>query len=166
MLRTPAPIIGALGLTMSPIKVRPAIADERVSLEALQWRASLNNPNDREALLANPDAIVLPLQQIVDGGVFIAEEAGRIKGFSAILLRPDGNFELDALFVAPECWRQGVGRVLVEHCAIAARKAGASYLHVVGNPQAEGFYSACEFLLFGTEHTRFGVGLLMKRSLQ
>ena len=151
---------------MQHMKVRPAIASEREFLEALQWRASLNNPNDREALLANPDAIVLPLQQIVDGGVFVAVQGDQINGFSAILPRPDGNSELDALFVEPGCWRQGVGRVLVEHCAVAAKEAGASYLHVVGNPQAEHFYSACGFRLLGTEHTRFGVGLLMKRSLQ
>ena len=70
---------------MSQITIRPAITAERESLEALQWRASLANPNDREALLANPDAIELPLRQILDGGVFVAEEAGRITGFSAIL---------------------------------------------------------------------------------
>lgn len=150
---------------MSQITVRPAIASERESLEALQRRASLSNPKDREALLANPDSIVLPLQQIVDGGVFVAEQSGHIKGFSAILPRPDGNSELDALFVEPECWRQGVGRVLVEHCAMAARKAGASYLHVVGNPHAEHFYGACGFQVLGIEPTRFGVGLLMKREL-
>ncbi|MEO8588983.1 MAG: GNAT family N-acetyltransferase [Flavobacteriales bacterium] len=150
---------------MSQITVRPAVAFEREALEALQWRASLNNPNDREALLANPDAIVLPLQQIVDGGVFVAEQAGRIKGFAAILPRQDGNAELDALFVEPECWRQGIGRLLVEHCALAAKRAGASDLHVVGNPQAEHFYKACGFQVLGTEQTRFGVGLLMKRPL-
>ncbi len=151
---------------MSHVTVRLAAAHEREALEALQWRASLNNPNDRAALLANPDAIELPLQQIVDGGVFVAEQAGRIKGFSAIVPRSDGNFELDALFVEPECWRQGVGRILVEHCAIAASRAGASYLHVVGNPHAEHFYLACGFQVLGTEHTRFGVGLLMKKALQ
>ena len=150
---------------MSQVSVRPAVASERESLEAPQWRASLNNPNDREALLANPDAIELPLQRIRSGGVFVAEQDGKIKGFSAILPREDGNSELDALFVEPACWRQGVGRVLVEHCAIAARQTGARYLHVVGNPHAEHFYTACRFEVLGTEPTRFGVGLLMKRAL-
>ncbi|MEO7548209.1 MAG: GNAT family N-acetyltransferase [Ramlibacter sp.] len=151
---------------MSSITVRPAVATEREPLEALQWRASLNNPNDRAALLANPDAIELPLQQIVDGGVFVAEQAGAIKGFAAIVARPDGNRELDALFVEPECWRQGVGRILLEHCANAASRAGARYLHVIGNPHAEHFYLACGFQVLGTEHTRFGAGLLMKMALR
>ncbi len=151
---------------MSQFTVRPAVASEREPLEALQWRASLNNPHDREAMLANPDAIELPLQQIVDGGVFVAEQAGQIKGFAAILQRPDGSSELDGLFVEPACWRQGVGRALVEHCAVVAKGAGARYLHVIGNPQAEHFYSECGFQVVGTDLTRFGVGLLMKRALR
>ncbi len=150
---------------MPQFTIRPAIASERESLEALQWRASLNNPHDRDALLANPDAIELPLQQIVDGEVFVAELSGQIKGFAAILQRPDGSYELDGLFVEPECSRKGVGRALVEYCAVAAKNAGASHLHVVGNPQAEHFYSACGFQVFGTERTRFGVGLIMKKAL-
>lgn len=65
------------------ISVRQARAHERAALEALQWRASLNNPGDREAL-----------------------------------------------------------------------------------PHAERFYTACGFEVTGTEHTRFGMGLLMRRSIE
>lgn len=135
-------------------------------LEALQRRASLNNPGDREALLAHPDAIELPLHQIEAGGVFVAELAGTVKGFAAILPRQDGDFELDALFVEPAAWRQGIGGALVEHCTREAKTAGARSLHVVGNPHAKGFYEACGFETQGTEQTRFGVGLLMRRDLQ
>jgi len=146
--------------------VRPAVASEQKELEALQWRASLNNPGDREALLAHPDAIELPLDQIRDGGVFVAEVAGSMRGFAAILPRNNGDFDLDALFVEPSAWRQGIGRALIEHCAAAARTAGAESLHVVGNPHAEGFYSSCGFEMLGTKQMRFGVGLLMKRVLR
>jgi N-acetylglutamate synthase-like GNAT family acetyltransferase len=142
-----------------------ALASEQRALEALQRRASLNNAGDREALLANPDAIELPLEQIEAGGVFVAEEDGIVAGFAAIVPREDGDSELDALFVEPAAWRQGVGRVLLEYCCAAARSAGAAALHVVGNPHAEGFYCACGFSIFGTRQTRFGVGLLMKRAL-
>ena len=146
--------------------VRRAIASEQKQLEALQWRASLNNPGDRDALLAHPDAIELPLEQIKDGGVFVAEVAGSVMGFAAILPREDGDFDLDALFVEPSAWRQGIGRALVQHCAAAARDADAESLHVVGNPHAEGFYSACGFDTLGTKQMRFGVGLLMKMVLR
>lgn len=71
----------------------------------------------RESLLANPDAIALAVEQITDGHVFVAERDGVIVGFVAVVPRPDGNAELDALFVDPSLWKRGVGRLLVEHCA-------------------------------------------------
>lgn len=150
---------------MSAVTVRQAIVSEHALLQDLQWRASLRNPMDRDALLANPQAVVLPLQQIIDALVFVAEREGQIKGFSAILPREDGNTELDGLFVEPDCWRQGIGRALIDHSSISAKKSGAMYLHVVGNPHAEHFYLACGFEAFGATRTQFGIGLLMKRAL-
>jgi len=157
---------GGEELSFQKCLVRPAVASEQKQLEALQWRASLNNPSDRDALLANPDAIELPLEQIRNGGVFVAEVAGSTMGFAAILPRENGDFDLDALFVEPSAWRQGIGRVLVEHCAAAARAMDAESLHVLGNPHAESFYIACGFNTLGTEQTRFGAGLVMKRVLR
>ena len=150
---------------MSEIVVRPALQAERSRLEALQWRASIANEGDRDSLLANPDAIALPSEQIADGHVFVAQRDGVIVGFAAVLPRPDGNAELDALFVEPSVWKRGVGRLLVEHCANAARERGSRILHVVGNPHAEGFYVACGFRTTGAVATRFGAGLAMQRGL-
>jgi GNAT superfamily N-acetyltransferase len=138
---------------------------EREALEALQRRASLNNPGDREALLANPDAIEVPADQIAAGWVFVAESDGAIVGFAAVLPREDPDTELDALFVEPHLWGQGVGRVLVERCVTCAKARGSAALHVVGNPHAAGFYQRCGFELFGTVETRFGAGLSMRRPL-
>lgn len=148
------------------IRIRLAVREEREALEALQRRASLNNPGDREALLANPDMVQLPLQQIAEGRVYVAEEAAIIRGYAALAPGPDRDLELDALFVEPQCWRQGIGRALVEHCARVAAEAGARHLHVVGNPHAEDFYFACGFELYGMRAVRFGTGLLMKRTLR
>lgn len=79
-------------------------------MEDLQLRASLTNEGDREALLANPDAIDLPIEQIVSGDVFVLELSGFIAGFAALQPRPDGDAELDGLFVEPNIRRRGVGR--------------------------------------------------------
>jgi N-acetylglutamate synthase-like GNAT family acetyltransferase len=151
---------------MRQFTIRPAVPADQKVLEAVQWRASLNNPGDREALLANPDAIELSLEQIEVGGVFIAEEEGSVMGFAAILSRDDGDSELDALFVEPRTWRRGVGRALVERCCLASKVSGATAINVVGNPHAEGFYEACGFKQIGKKKMRFGVGLLMKRALK
>ena len=150
---------------MSDLVIRLALQAERSSLEALQWRASLANEGDRDSLLANPDAIVLPAEHIADGHVFVAHSDGVIVGFAAVLTRSDGNAELDALFVEPTLWKRGVGRLLVDHCADVARARAARLLHVVGNPHAEGFYVACGFRTTGVVETRFGAGLAMQRSL-
>jgi len=150
---------------MTDVVIRPALPDERSSLEALQWRASLANAGDRHSLLANPDAIAMPGEHIADGHVFVAEREGAIVGFAAILPRPDGNAELDALFVDPGLWKGGVGRMLVDHCTQVARGRASRIMHVVGNPHAQRFYAACGFRITGTVNTRFGAGLLMQREL-
>jgi GNAT superfamily N-acetyltransferase len=147
------------------IVIRPARSDEQATLESLQRRSSLNNPGDRDALLANPDAIALPIEQIAEGCVFVAERDGSVAGFTAMVPRPDGGAELDALFVEPHFWKQGIGRRLVEHVADIARRRTATFLHVIGNPHAEGFYLSCGFLVSGTVETRFGVGLDMRMAL-
>jgi GNAT superfamily N-acetyltransferase len=147
------------------VSIRPARPDEHTMLESLQRRASLNNPGDRDAILANPDAIDLPIEQITDGCVFVAEGDGVVAGFAAVVPRPDGDAELDALFVEPHLWKHGIGRQLVNHTAEVARMRTARFLHVIGNPHAEGFYVSCGFRVTGTIETRFGVGLLMQRPL-
>ena len=147
------------------MNIRPAIPAERKALEALQWRASLGNEGDRDALLRHPDAIDLPAEQIAAGGVFVLEREGAIVGFSAILPRADGDTELDALFVDPDMQRQGIGRKLIEHCAAVARSTGSKGLHVIGNEHAREFYLSCGFEIIGPFETRFGSALLMRKVL-
>jgi GNAT superfamily N-acetyltransferase len=147
------------------VTLRLAAPSERQVLEALQLRASLQNAGDREAIERNPDAIHLPGEQISAGQVFVAEVAGTVIGFAVVLRRADGDAELDGLFVEPAVWKRGVGRLLVNRCCKYARSNGAANLHVIGNPHAEGFYLACGFENGGTQETRFGIGLLMKKPL-
>lgn len=150
---------------MEAIIIRNAVLSEKPALEALQLRASLTNEGDREALLANPDAIELPAEQIASGDVFVLELGGRIAGFAALLPRPDGDAELDSLFVEPDLRRRGVGRLLIEHCSQIALTRECRSLNVIGNPHAEQFYLACGFDTIGSTETRFGTGLLMRKHL-
>ena len=151
--------------TVRACHLRPAVPDEQPALEALQRRASLANPGDRDAILAHPEAIAVPMEQIAAGDVFVAERNGTVLGFAAVLLRPDGDAELDALFVDSILWKKGVGRLLVDHGAAVAKQRGSRILHVVGNPHAAAFYGACGFRTTGTVETRFGVGLIMQREV-
>jgi ribosomal protein S18 acetylase RimI-like enzyme len=144
------------------LSIRPAAISEQKELEDLQRRASLTNASDRDALLANPDAIELPIAQIAACSVFVAEWSGKIVGFAAVESRPDGETELDALFVDPDVRRRGIARLLVAHCVEIARTRSSAALCVVGNPHAKDFYVACGFTVTGTTETRFGTGLLMR----
>lgn len=145
--------------------LRPAHADERHDLEALQWRASLANARDRDSLIANPEAIDLPQAQITAGQVIVADLDGEAAGFAVVLPRPDGDVELDGLFVEPTLWKSGVGRALVQASQVFARAKGASSLHVVGNPHALEFYEACGFRRAGVQTTQFGQGILLRLRL-
>jgi GNAT superfamily N-acetyltransferase len=165
----PLAIAYSLGSMLRPmldvIAIRRARPSEREALEALQKRASLANPGDRDAILAYPDAIEIPMQQLESGHVYVAERNNAIVGFAAILSREDGDTELDALFVEPSLWRRGIGQQLVKHCEDAARLLGSRALHVIGNPHAREFYISNGFKSIGVSATRFGEGILYRRAL-
>jgi GNAT superfamily N-acetyltransferase len=150
---------------LNTIAIRRALLSEKEALEALQTRASLANPEDREALIANPGAIELPTAQIQAGQVFVARRDDVTLGFAAILPRTDGGFELDGLFVDPGHWRQGIGKMLVEECISATKSAGSDALHVIGNPHARQFYESCDFEYAGKTATRFGEALLFRKTV-
>jgi GNAT superfamily N-acetyltransferase len=53
-----------------------------------------------------------------------------------VLPRPDGDAELDGLFVEPGLWKRGIGRLLVRHAERQAMGEGATSLCVVANPHS------------------------------
>lgn len=139
------------------ISLRLARPEEHEELEELQRRASLELPEYREQLEANPDAIHLPPAQIANGQVIVAELGGEVAGFAAVV-----GGELDGLFVEPDLWGCGIGRILAEAAVHEARQRGLS-LTVVASPRARGFYETCGFSVEGDEQTRFGPAFRMSR---
>ena len=144
---------------------RLAVPAERRALEDLQRRASLVWEEDRDALLANPDAIELPLEQITDGRTIVAENVGELLGFAVVLRRDDGDAELDGLFVDPTQWRHGSGRELLEQSERIAASEGAASLWVTANTRALGFYGACGFVTVGEVATRFRPAPRMRKTI-
>ena len=139
------------------LTLRLARPEEHEELEELQRRASLELPEYREQLIANPDAIYLPEGQIANGQVIVAELDGEIAGFAAVV-----GGELDGLFVEPDLWGGGIGRALVDAATHEARKRGLA-LKVIANPRARRFYEHCGFSVEGEVQTRFGPGLRMTK---
>jgi GNAT superfamily N-acetyltransferase len=139
------------------IVLRLARPDEHHELEQLQAHASLDLPEYREQLLANPDAIHLPPAQIANGQVIVAEYRGQIAGFAAVV-----GGELDALFVEPDLWGRGIGRALINAATQEARRKGLA-LKVIANPSVRRFYETCGFSIEGEEWTRFGPAFRMTK---
>jgi GNAT superfamily N-acetyltransferase len=146
------------------VSLRLARLGERHTLEELQRRASLMWEEDREALLANPDAIDLPDDHIAEKRTIGAEALGETLGFAVILPGAEQSAELDGVFVEPRVWRQGIGRSLVTAAQKLAWTQGARSVLVTANLRAKGFYFACGFVPIGTVATRFGVGLRCART--
>jgi N-acetylglutamate synthase-like GNAT family acetyltransferase len=143
------------------LDIRLARPEEREALEELQRRASLALNEYREQLLAEPDAVELPAEQIESGEVIVAELDGQIAGFAAVLI-DDSIAELDGLFVEPDLWRRGIGAALIDVAVHEARRQGLS-MTVIANPSARDFYEKCGFTVEGDAQTRFGPALRMSR---
>ena len=143
------------------IVLRSGRPEERGFLEDLQRRASLMWEEYRPYLLANPDVIELPLAQLRDGRVRVAEWRGRTAGFAALLPK-EGFCELDGLFVEPALWGHGIARALIADALVLARAEGAGRLETIANPRAEGFYRKLGFTVIGRAETQFGPANRMK----
>lgn len=139
----------------APLTFRPGTPADRTDLIALQWRSSLGNPNDREALLAHPDAIDIPAGQLTSATCVVAAVNGVDVGFAIVLPRDGEAAELDGLFVDPAYWKLGIGRALVGETVRLAKAAGAAKMRVVANEAALGFYAGLGFRQVGETPTRF-----------
>ena len=147
------------------IDIRAALPGERAELEDLQRRASLAIERYRADLEQHPEAIQLPLAQILERRVHVAVMAGRIVGFSAVLPKADHQFDLDGLFVEPAQWRNGIGRELICDALECARTHGVTAIDVLANPSAEIFYEKQGFREIGWAETQFGPARIMRRLL-
>jgi len=149
--------LGPMSKHADSLTLRLAVPEEHEMLEELQRRASLELPEYRDQLIADPDAIYLPEGQIANGQVIVAELDGEVAGFAAVV-----GGELDGLFVEPDLWGRGVGRALADAATHEARKRGLT-LKVFANPRARRFYEHCGFSVEGEVQTRFGPALRMTK---
>lgn len=148
------------------ILIRPALEAEQKPLEALQLRSSLENEGDRAYLMANSDVIELPLHQIQDGLVFVAELNGTVVGFVALKVNAPRKMELEGLFIEPGYWRLGIGRRLVTHAIEVSRSHAARTMIVFANPHADGFYRRVGFIKEGEIAVESQTAFVMSKDLR
>lgn len=149
---------------MTDVALRDARPEEAPLLEALQRRASLVWEEDRAVLEAHPDAIRVPPDAIAEQRLRVAAapDTDRPLGFAHLLPVAEQECELDGLFVEPDAFGRGLGRLLLQDAAARARAAGARRLFVVSGPGARGFYERHGFRLLDAVPTRFGPALQLQ----
>ena len=116
-------------------------------------------------MLAHPDSIHFSSEHISAGRTLVAEVDGSVTGFIAWLPIGDATAELEALFVEPSHWRQGVGIELLAAVSNAVTGAGFKNLHVVAAPAALDFYRRAGFVRTGATATQFGPALTMLKAI-
>ena len=79
----------------------------------------------------------------------VAERKGKVIGYYALEKMSESRFELDALFVEPDCIGSGIGKALLTHAKTAAANLGGVTLTIQGDPNAQKFYVAAGGVLTG-----------------
>jgi GNAT superfamily N-acetyltransferase len=82
-----------------------------------------------------------------------AVEGDVIIGFYALERLSDNDYELEALFVAPEHIGTGIGRALIAHAKRMLFQRGAARLIIQGDPNATQFYVAAGGRQVGTRES-------------
>ena len=83
----------------------------------------------------------------------VAELNNEIVGFYALGRNSKLEFELEALFVAPNHIGVGIGQALISHAKIRAAELGGQILKIQGDPNAAGFYRAAGGVFVGTKES-------------
>ena len=147
------------------VEIRPALMTDVALLKDIFSKASLSNEGDRDALLANPDALELPIGAIQEGRTRVATvEDDRVVAFASTAML-DEFVEVEDLFVLPEWMGRGLGRALVEDIVAAAEARGALRVEVTANHHALAFYSKLGFVFDREVTTRFGIAPRLRLDL-
>jgi GNAT superfamily N-acetyltransferase len=126
----------------SPPCIRPARIEEASVLWELCIRSKAVWGYDETFMALVRAALEVKPEQITAGDVWVATAAdGRPEGMVALGPGEEPEtIDLDKLFVEPQGIRTGVGRALLAHAIIEARRRGAKRLTILADPYAAGFY--------------------------
>ncbi len=174
MLRTSAPLIGALGLAKGECKMGTARLTHRLAtvadLDVLRTLmdasiSELQRPFlDPEQIQSSRTIMGLDTQLIEDRTYFVVESEGQVVGCGgwsrrATLYGGDqtpgrNSSHLDpnqdpakvrAMYTHPMYARQGIGRLILSLCESAARKEGFSKVELMATKSGEPLYLACGY---------------------
>jgi GNAT superfamily N-acetyltransferase len=91
--------------------------------------------------------------------IFVATaDDDRVIGFTQ--LNP-AMYEIEAVYVAPEHGRLGIGRALLQHAEDAARLRGLTKLRLAASLNAVAFYRTCGFIAHAASTYRLSSGVVI-----
>ncbi|HEV7320946.1 MAG TPA: GNAT family N-acetyltransferase [Ensifer sp.] len=134
--------------------IRQATVADHQRLETLQRLASLATREHRQALLDNPEVFGIAAENIAHS--LVAELDGHVVGFCTVLPVSADLAEVDAIFIDPDAWREGIGRMLLTAAEQRAAVVGTKALVVTSSGQAVSFYRALGFQPASVSMTDFG----------
>ncbi|MEU0134686.1 GNAT family N-acetyltransferase [Streptomyces sp. NPDC006296] len=123
------------------MRIRPGRSEEAGALTELALRSKAHWGYDEAFLAACRAELTLTRGDLADGRTAVAEEDGRVLGFTTLAGDPPEG-ALAMMFVEPDVIGRGVGRLLYAHTVGAARRCGFVRLTVDADPHAEAFYRA------------------------
>lgn len=124
---------------MPDVTYRAARASEGELLTGLACAAKAHWGYPPELMALWVDDLGVSPEFIEENHVICAERDGEVIGFAAVC-EEDGGFELEHLWVRPDCMRRGVGSGLLGEIVGHLRSLGATSVRIVSDPHAEGFY--------------------------
>ena len=131
--------------------IRPARVDEAVLLSSIAFESKSLWGYGRAQLEQWRADLTVSGEQIAACPTWVAEAEGRIAGF-CMLAPALPHWQLEHLWVRPECAGAGVGRILLgkaaslaasSEAASLAASSEAARLAIDADPNAEAFYIAC-----------------------
>ena len=154
------------------MEIRPARPEDAAAVAAVHvrtWQAAYESVFGAERLAVLDDQLprrVERWERVLreEGGVWVAEEDGRIVGFVSVgPEREDPTLgELYAIYVLPKAWGSGAGTALMEEAVGALRDGygGEAVLWVLeDNPRARRFYEREGWSLDGGRKTDTFLGV-------
>jgi GNAT superfamily N-acetyltransferase len=121
------------------LRIRKALTEEAAALTGIAHDAKKHWGYPDHWLAHWQDELTISPDFIADNEVFVAEGEGGLLGFYALIIR-DGKAELDHMWIAPSHIGTGVGKELFLHAMQCAAKQNISEVHILSDPNAEGFY--------------------------
>jgi len=115
------------------VQLRPGRPEEAAALTGLALRSKAHWGYDEAFLAACRDELTVTPGDTAGGRTAVAEEAGRVLGFTTLSGEPPEG-ALAMMFVEPDAIGRGVGRLLFEHTMARARRLGFDALTIDADP--------------------------------